>query len=228
MALTDNLISYWKMDSNANDTVGSNNGTATSVTFSTGNGKINEGAGGLTTSSKIEVADHASLNMTSAVSFAFWCNTTSTGGQYHTFIAKGNANGYIMRVDGANSKYEMYLKLGATLRNVKSATTIVNGSWKHIVGTYDGSTMKIYVDGSLSNSASFSGSIATTSAVLGIGHDITDGGNNVHLIGAIDEVGIWSRALTSDEVSLLYNGGAGNQYPFSTGSATYIPKIVMS
>jgi len=36
MALTDNLISYWKLDGNSTDSVGSNNGTDTSVSYFTG------------------------------------------------------------------------------------------------------------------------------------------------------------------------------------------------
>jgi hypothetical protein len=37
-------------------------------------------------------------------------------------------------------------------------------------------------------------------------------------MGDIDEVGIWSRVLTSTEVTQLYNGGAGLQYPFTNGN----------
>jgi len=36
--------------------------------------------------------------------------------------------------------------------------------------------------------------------------------------GMIDEVGVWSRLLTSDEVTTLYNAGAGLSYPFSSGT----------
>lgn len=219
MALTDNIISYWKMDGDANDSASSNNGTATSVTFSTANGKINEGAGGMTTASKIEVADAANLSPTSAISFSFWTKITATTNQYHTFIAKGNVAQYIFRVEGPTGKYELYLKLGGTLRVVRSTSTVSAGNWVHVAATYDGSTMTMYVNGTSEATASFSGSIGTGSAVLGIGMDITDGGSNVHLIGAIDEVGMWSRALTSGEVSSLYNGGTGLQYPFSTGTS---------
>lgn len=227
MALTDNIISYWKMDGNANDSASSNNGTATNVTFSTGNGKINEGAGDMDTPSDIQVADAANLSPTSAISISCWVNTVSTVSQYHTFVAKGNVAQYIFRIDGANNKYELYLKLGGTLRNVKSLTSITDGAWKFLTVTYDGSTMKIYIDGTLDNSASFSGTIGTGTDVLGIGMDITDGGSNVHLIGAIDEVGMWSRALTAGEVTSLYNGGAGNQYPFSSVANTSSFFLVM-
>ena len=212
----DNIISYWKMDNNANDSVGSNNGTPTSVTFSTGNGKINEGAGGMTTASKIQVADNASLSPTSEISISCWVNISSSG-NYHTFVAKGNVAQYIFRVEAPTGKYELYLKLGGTLRVVRSTSTISTGTWVHLVATYDGSTMTMYVNGTSEGTASFSGSIGTGSAVLGIGHDITDGGSNVHMLGAIDEVGMWSRALTAGEVTSLYNGGTGLQYPFGGG-----------
>lgn len=223
MALTDNIISYWKMDGNANDAVSTNNGTATSVTFSTANGKINEGAGGMTTSSKIEVPSASDLNPTSALTISCWVNVTSTTNQYHTFFAKGNVAQYIFRIEGPTGKIELYLKIGGVLRNVRAPSALTTGSWQFISATYDGSAMKLYTNGSEVASASFSGSIGTGTAVLGIGHDITDNGSNVHLIGAIDEVGMWSRALTSGEISTLYNGGSGLQYPF--GSSTQISFI---
>lgn len=201
------------MEGGGTDSVSTNNGTPTSVTFSTGNGKILQGAG-MTTASKIEVPHASSLSPTTAITLACWVNTTSTGGQYHTMIAKGNTAQYILRVDGANNKYEVYLNLGGVLRNAKSTSSVVNGSWKFIVATYDGSAIKMYVDGTLETTASFSGSIGTGSAVLGLGMDITDGGSNVHLVGALDEVGMWSRALSDSEVTQLYNTGTGLTYPF--------------
>jgi hypothetical protein len=38
--------------------------------------------------------------------------------------------------------------------------------------------------------------------------------------GMIDEIGVWSRALTSGEVTQLYNSGAGLQYPFTSNNTS--------
>lgn len=45
-------------------------------------------------------------------------------------------------------------------------------------------------------------------------------GANRHMNGDIDEIGIWSRIITSGEVTSLYNSGAGLAYPFTGGGAT--------
>lgn len=49
----------------------------------------------------------------------------------------------------------------------------------------------------------------------------SDGSPNRHFSGAIDEAGIWSRALSSAEISELYNAGAGRSYSYiqSTGGS---------
>ena len=65
-----------------------------------------------------------------------------------------------------------------------------------------------YVDSAIST-------VAMTEAWLGTRGF---GGASQYFAGTIDEVGIWSRALTSTEVTSLYNGGAGFQYPFVTAS----------
>jgi len=84
-------------------------------------------------------------------------------------------------------------------------------TWHHVVGTYDGTTMKIYVDNDLKNSGtSFSGNVADS--ILYIGWDRGVAGR--FLTGKIDEVGIWSRALNSTEITELYNSGDGFAYPF--------------
>ena len=43
MALTDNLISYWKFEGNSNDSIGANNGTDTTVSYNSSYGKIGQG-----------------------------------------------------------------------------------------------------------------------------------------------------------------------------------------
>ncbi|NIM47334.1 MAG: hypothetical protein GTN40_04225 [Candidatus Aenigmarchaeota archaeon] len=71
-------------------------------------------------------------------------------------------------------------------------------SWYHVTGTYDGSTVKIYLNGTLSDSISFTGKIfgAPTNDDLLISYDYTEESFN----GTIDEVRIWNRALNETEI----------------------------
>ena len=80
MALTDNLVSYWKLDGNSNDSVGSNNGSDTNITYGTSYGKINQGALFNGTSSKILTNYQPTYADTT---IAGWIKTTMTGrGQF--------------------------------------------------------------------------------------------------------------------------------------------------
>lgn len=74
-------------------------------------------------------------------------------------------------------------------------------TWVHVVGTYDGSTVKIYKNGVLQDSESFNGNISNTSENLYIGKDTGDRPFN----GVIDELRIYDYALTESQVLEEYN-----------------------
>ena len=75
MALTDNLVSYYKLDGNSTDIVGAKNGTDTSITYSIDNGKIVQGAGFNGSSSKIDVS--LPLNLNNNFTINLWMKYTS-------------------------------------------------------------------------------------------------------------------------------------------------------
>jgi len=90
------------------------------------------------------------------------------------------------------------------------------GTWRHIVGTYGGNRVKLYLDGVELGSNNHTTSIRTNApAPLSLGHrpDNTDG----YYDGLIDEVGLWERELTSSEVTDIYNSGAGIPYEAASG-----------
>ena len=81
--------------------------------------------------------------------------------------------------------------------------------WHHVVLTFDGTTEKIYWDGAYSGSFTPAGLSYQTSG-FGIAN-----GNNGYFEGQTDEVGVWSRDLSQAEITSLYNAGAGKTYPFT-------------
>lgn len=87
---------------------------------------------------------------------------------------------------------------------VIGTTVIQTGIWYHVVGTYDGANVKIYVNGTLENSVSYTSTPATTDQPLVVGRWY---GNfsDYYLNGQIDQTRIYSTALDSDQVSELYN-----------------------
>ncbi len=212
MNLTDNLISYYKLDGNSNDAVGSNNGTDTDITYSLDNGKINQGAGFNGSTSLINLGNNFNLN--SSFSILCWIKTTQSN---IVFMGKGAAGEYqwalVINSSGYGRIY-LFQASGASFMQKDASIAINNGSYHCLCFVYDSSvpSLKIYTDG---------GNVVSSSTQTGSWYTSGSGNTNIGgwldsntLNGVIDEVGIWSRALSSTEVTSLYNGGAGNQYPF--------------
>ena len=90
--------------------------------------------------------------------------------------------------------------------NVQGGTPTVS-NWHFIVCTYDGSNIKLYVDGSYIGQTAASGNIVGPAGATYLGAYNKAGDH--YLNGKIDEVSIWNSALSSNEVSALYNSGNG-------------------
>jgi len=101
----------------------------------------------------------------------------------------------------------------------RSNTNLTSGEWNHIVGTYDGSAntsgIKIYLNGndtttSLYKHASFTTSTSTSnSTAFRIGGYASNvlGGSQTEIDGRVDEFSYWGKALSSSEVTEIYNSG---------------------
>lgn len=79
------------------------------------------------------------------------------------------------------------------------------GTWSHVVGTYDGSTIKVYLNGVLVQSLAHSAPLTHSSSPLLIGNAV--GAGNFHWSGGLDEVAVYGRALTAAEVAQHYAAG---------------------
>jgi hypothetical protein len=209
--LNNGLVSYYKFDGDANDSVGSNDGTVSGAT-QTSSGKINQAYSFDGNNDYITYGDILnSTFITNTFSISCWVYITdyTDGDGYHGMIinkwhtSDSSDNAFILYCDGS--------------WNTNGADTAFTqpslNTWHHIVVTMDGGTAKIYLDGSL-DATGTGHDCNTTTYPLRIGNLWN---NAYDFTGTIDEVGIWSRALTSQEVSELYNSGAGLSYPFTGG-----------
>jgi hypothetical protein len=100
---------------------------------------------------------------------------------------------------------------------------ILDGNWHHIVatGSSTASQAKLYIDGTLINTISIS-SLSINLNYTSIGDCIYAPGTINRFVGSVDEVGIWNRALTSTEVTSLYNSGSGQSYSTSPQSGLIV------
>lgn len=95
-------------------------------------------------------------------------------------------------------------------KTVLSTTSVVVGKWIHLVGTYDGKQLKIYVNGRFEAAAAYAGPLREDNAPLLVGGGNLSGtgwGNQFTVDGTVDDVMVWNRALDGEEVRSLYYGG---------------------
>ena len=192
-----------------NDLYGGNNGllknNCPTVAPSWIVGKISNGLSFNGISNNILVDNSANLNFTTSMSVSAWIKwniNPSTGAAYATIINKNGDSQYRLQHNGTNTKFEFGIKTNTGGTYVTSTTTPVVDVWYHLVGTWDGNLVKIYVNGVLQQTGTRGGSIPGSSAPLKIGSSSLDAR---WFNGIIDEVNLWDRALTQEEVTQVYS-----------------------
>lgn len=101
------------------------------------------------------------------------------------------------------------------------STTISVGPWHNILGSYDGSNVKVFLDGSEDGSVSKTGNLTDTTAPLVLGAGSGGAGSEQPLDGCLGHVAIWDIALTDGQIESLANGASPLQIP--DGLAFYAP-----
>jgi hypothetical protein len=139
-----------------------------------------------------------------AITIALWFKVDRVDISQH-FVSKwgtgANDLSYALLLNGNKVRFNTSFN-GSVEDNLNSTGSVSSGVWYHIVATFNGSTKKIYINGSEDVSFDITGSLNTTSTA-----DLTIGRVNTTLSsyadGIIDEVSIYDRALSADEVEAL-------------------------
>ena len=215
MSLLTNLDAYYKLDEasgNRSDSVGSNDLTDVNTVLAA-TGKINDGADFESSNSERLTTSTPFTTATTNFSYSFWFKAESVGA-FQTLLQFGRQANFVwLYLTNASPATLSLVKDNLAVYN--SSTTISAGSWYHIVGVKDGDSgtnFTHYVNGVAAGTGSM-GSVSTPSILSQVGIYTGDGLTYLYPTdGIIDELGIWSRSLTSGEVSDLYNSGAGLGY----------------
>jgi hypothetical protein len=211
---TNGLVGYWPFNGNANDqTPNGNNGTVNGATLTTdrfGNSNSAYDFDGI--SNYITVLDNNVFNMQN-FTISTWVKNSSTA---PTVLAR-----YILN-KGCNSpspSFRLYYQNDGIQQEYVSDCWVpnrvfqngpsTNNLWTNIIYSYDGQNLKMYVDGVLFGTTNQSGSLTNNNNPMYIG--CTNATNNCPQLssffaGKIDDIGIWNRALSQQEITNMYNG----------------------
>lgn len=231
-------IAYYPLDVNANDVVGSANGTNAGAIQaperrSNGNNLYAYSFNG--SSAHISLGSGNTIRPTSALTVSAWFQLENTAGAVsgRAIVSCMEASGYNLLYDKAsdNLLFQVY-RNGGNGTAATPAASYVNAGWHHIAGTYDGRYTRLYIDGELkaTNDAGAVHAIQYTYPFGGvntyIGAEASAGFNpdpNYYWQGRIDEVKIYSTALTIQEIraeaGLL--AGSGKALDFTGTSYLY-------
>lgn len=207
------LVGHWAMEENSPTTVlvdSSNYGNNANITgsFSREIGRRGYSQIFTGTTNYALVPNSSSLNITNTITLAAWIkpNANTTQDVLNKKI-NGTTNGYELTLSAQTAvvSQKVFVRFnqvtsGDTYRVNSTTTYPTDGTWIHIAATYDGTTIRLYVNGTLENSMAASISIASNTLPLGLGAQ-SDGTREFS--GSVDDARVYNTALTQSEIQAL-------------------------
>ena len=206
---------YYKLDGNYRDSVNMYDGIPNKTTFV--DGKIGRSAHTNGYSQYISLSNEVSVKGKTQVSYSGWCFIESNPNtDFYIITEIANSSGYTRASFGVNAALLPFagvrtVATGDTgsFQKVTGTSTISTGTWYFLCAIFDLSNgnITLYVNGVSVGSLNVTASSFVNSNPQRIRMCEFDesGSGNIR----VDEVGIWSKALSAAEVSELYNNGAG-------------------
>lgn len=160
------------------------------------------------TDDRLQVANASSYIANSNLSMAFWVYPTNPSPNFPNFdgIAgfrnDANADFYLLHLSTTNVEAR-FRNSNGTSHNIVYSGIILN-AWNHFAMTYDGTSLVLYHNGVVASSTAASGAITNTTAAFNIGF-LPFSNTDFLLDGQMDDVCLYNKALTANEVSALYN-----------------------
>ena len=224
LGLQTNLTGFWSLedtswtDDTGNGTTLTGTGSPTSVSGLVGNAVSLDGSTqylSAASNTNIEagtgdfsVQAWVNLDVVKVSSLAIFSKTNNAAGVGEWGLGVGTTSSNVWRFACINTSLTQFNASAAASGDGLAAT----GSWFHLVGTFTASTgaMALYVNGSANGTETLTGTLNAGAAVLNVGRLPP---TTVLQDGLIDQCGFWKgRVLSADDVTALYNGGAGLSY----------------
>lgn len=213
------LVGLWSGEGNGVDSVRGNNGVLRNVSFTDGvAGKAftfapdNFPPGSYT---GVQIADRPEFVLTRSLTIEAWIRPRGDGSViFFRGDHRPGLDPYSLSTGGNHSVHFGICGGGGEGESATVETTVAYCVWTHVAAVLDGDggRMILYTNGVLAAQAEtrvrpMGGLIPDQTPGVGIGN-VNDGGNNFPFVGDLDEVGLYNRALSEEEVSAIYEENA--------------------
>ncbi|MBD3183953.1 hypothetical protein GF312_16835 [Candidatus Poribacteria bacterium] len=152
----------------------------------------------------VKVPHHQDLNL-GIFTIVYWCKMGTTAGwQIPVAKAGGSIRNFDFQTPANGGSVSLYFTQGASQwRGIDATTKITDEKWHHIAGTYDLENLRIYVDGNMENESQYDGPPDAVDKPMTFG----DMESAHPMLGILDEVGIFNKALSAKEIQQIMNQG---------------------
>lgn len=141
------------------------------------------------TSNWVTISDANDLDLTTAMTLEAWVNPTTVNSASRDVIYKGNDNYYLEATTTNGSLPAAGAIVGSSYAEAYGTATLPTNTWTYLAETFDGTTLRLYVNGTQVSSMAKAGSIVTSTNALQIGGDSIHG---QYFAGLIDEVRVYN------------------------------------
>ena len=175
-----------------------NTGTLSNATWST-SGKFGNSLFFNGTNARVNINDSNSLDLTSGMTLEAWVRPSLANTVFQTVLMKEQTGNliYALYSNTDTSRPDTEDIIGGAARVLSGPGALPTGAWSYLTATYDGSTLRLYLNGTQIAQTAVSGALSTSTGALRIG------GNGVWgewFNGWIDEVRVYNRALNAGEI----------------------------
>lgn len=229
------LVAHWTMNDTSGSTIIDSSGNGNNGTWVDGvNNDVTEetvaGQDGTAiqfdgTNDFIRVSHSASIDFVNTVTMAFWLKSGLGGNPYKRIISKNpfNSNPGI-EIQQTNTANAIHLRIDTASKTDNLAGTIsgvLDNNWHHIVYVVDQGTIRAYLNGTLTNTATYitdaGGFQNTSDLIIGVNTNLAVG----YYDGILDDIRLYNKALSDTEVAALYGSIGGGSCNISTCSSPF-------
>jgi hypothetical protein len=206
------LVGHWRLDEGEGTQALDSSGNGLHGAISSGAAWIEGRIGGALSfdgvATAVSVPDADLLRIPGDITIAFWVNKRTSGGDYQRLVGKGderirNYGVWTGGSEGNRILWQQYDSQAKVVLNVAGQRSLPIGTWAHVAAVVKGSRASLYMDGRPDGQAERTGTPGVSSAPLTLGFGVM----HAYFAGALDDVRVYRRALTLQEIQALSSAG---------------------